>query len=248
MERVDFKFLKQLYLFSVVVKTGNISKAAKLLSFSQPPLSFQLKQLEETLGYELFERGAKGVKLTNAAENIIPVVNDFVARAELVCYSLKDKALKSNQILLIGSVYDGMVNLIPRIKDRVKDQLEQTEIFCAEMDSAELPQKVENEEIHAGIGYITFCKNPNLLVDPLHRQKMVVIFPLNHAFNSLEVIPWSLLNDEPLVLVPRENSPEYADHLISLFLKHKVSPKVTHLVVSILRQIAFVSCNNLKVQ
>ena len=51
--------LKQLQYFATVAKEGNISKAAKALHISQPPLSIQLKHLEEELGCVLFERGAR---------------------------------------------------------------------------------------------------------------------------------------------------------------------------------------------
>lgn len=60
-DRMD---LKQLQYFATVAKEGNISKAAKALHISQPPLSIQLKHLEEELGCVLFERGAREVELT----------------------------------------------------------------------------------------------------------------------------------------------------------------------------------------
>lgn len=62
-DRMD---LKQLQYFATVAKEGNISKAAKALHISQPPLSIQLKHLEEELGCVLFERGAREVELTEA--------------------------------------------------------------------------------------------------------------------------------------------------------------------------------------
>jgi len=58
--------LHQLYHFMKVVEAGSISEGSRLLHMSQPPLSFQMKQLEQELGVRLFERGHKRIELTEA--------------------------------------------------------------------------------------------------------------------------------------------------------------------------------------
>ena len=58
--------IKQLLYFVTVVDEGNISSAAKKLHISQPPLSTQIRLLEEELGSILFERGARKIQLTEA--------------------------------------------------------------------------------------------------------------------------------------------------------------------------------------
>lgn len=56
--------LKQLRYFTTVAEEGTISAAAKKLFMSQPPLSTQMKLLEQELGCSLFERGQKHIRLT----------------------------------------------------------------------------------------------------------------------------------------------------------------------------------------
>ena len=58
--------LRQLSYFTAIVNEGNISQAAKKLNISQPPLSHQMKLLEEELGVTLFERGSRRIRLTPA--------------------------------------------------------------------------------------------------------------------------------------------------------------------------------------
>lgn len=60
--------IKQLTYFVTVVHMGNISSAAKKLHISQPPLSLQMKLLEEELGVVLFERGARRIVLTECGK------------------------------------------------------------------------------------------------------------------------------------------------------------------------------------
>ena len=60
--------LKQMEYFVAIVNEGNISTAAKSLHISQPPLSAQMKLLEDELGVVLFERGSRSIFLTEAGK------------------------------------------------------------------------------------------------------------------------------------------------------------------------------------
>ena len=60
--------LRQLEYFREIADTGSINEAARRLNMSQPPLSYQLRQLEEELNVRLFERSRQGVALTEAGK------------------------------------------------------------------------------------------------------------------------------------------------------------------------------------
>jgi DNA-binding transcriptional LysR family regulator len=74
--------IRQLKYFMAIVEEGQISRAAKRLHMAQPPLSLQLKMLEENLGVQLIERTTKSLRLTEAghalyqrAEQILGLVD-----------------------------------------------------------------------------------------------------------------------------------------------------------------------------
>ena len=56
--------LKQLEYFLEIARMGSVSKAAQMLNISQPPLSMQLKALEDELGVPLFNRTKRGLEIT----------------------------------------------------------------------------------------------------------------------------------------------------------------------------------------
>ncbi len=77
--------LKQLEYFLAIANNGSVTRAAQSLNISQPPLSLQLKALEEELGVQLFNREKKSLFITKAglllqerAKAILALVNDAV--------------------------------------------------------------------------------------------------------------------------------------------------------------------------
>ncbi len=70
--------IKTLYYFRVVAEELNITKAAKILMMSQPPLSNQMKNLEEELGTPLFIRGKRHITLTEEGKYLYAKSKDII--------------------------------------------------------------------------------------------------------------------------------------------------------------------------
>jgi len=70
--------LKQLRYFEALVRHGHFGRAADACAISQPAMSVQIRELEETLGTELFERGARQVRLTGFGEEFALRVRDIL--------------------------------------------------------------------------------------------------------------------------------------------------------------------------
>ncbi len=70
--------LKQLRYFEALARHGHFGRAADACAISQPALSMQIKELEETLGAKLFERGARQVQVTNFGEELALRVHEIL--------------------------------------------------------------------------------------------------------------------------------------------------------------------------
>ena len=85
--------LKQLEYFRAIVDAGTISGAARELHMTQPPLSYQMKMLEEELQVPLFLRGTKKITLTEAGKTLYEQSGNLLMLSDLT----KQEVLKASQ-------------------------------------------------------------------------------------------------------------------------------------------------------
>jgi LysR family transcriptional regulator, nitrogen assimilation regulatory protein len=76
--------LDQLRAVVTIAETGTLVRAARRLHISQPPLTRKVRALEEELGVELFERGARGMRPTPAGEVLLDRARVILADVERV--------------------------------------------------------------------------------------------------------------------------------------------------------------------
>jgi LysR family transcriptional regulator, glycine cleavage system transcriptional activator len=81
--------LRAIQVFETVARTGNISSAAEALALTQSAVSYHINVLEQDLGVKLFDRGSRGVCLTEHGETFIPFVRDGLDSFERGLQALK---------------------------------------------------------------------------------------------------------------------------------------------------------------
>lgn len=96
--------IKQLKYFLAIVEEGQITSAAKRLNMAQPPLSQQLKNLEEELGVKLVERGARHIKLTDAGKMLRNRAQQILELSDSTINEIKDLKRGLRGTLSIGTV------------------------------------------------------------------------------------------------------------------------------------------------
>lgn len=96
--------LRQLRYFLAIAKEGGISPAARALHMAQPPLSKQLRMLEEELGVRLAERGNRAIRLTDAGRILQGRAEQILSMADAAARELKNAGAGLRGTLVLGAV------------------------------------------------------------------------------------------------------------------------------------------------
>ena len=96
--------IKQLHYFVTIIEEGNITKAAARLHISQPPLSTQMRLLEEELGITLMERGARKITLTAAGHLLYSHAKNILSLTDTAQNELKQLASHGTEVLHLGTI------------------------------------------------------------------------------------------------------------------------------------------------
>ena len=172
--------LKQFRYFEALARHGHFGRAADTCSISQPALSMQIKELEETLGTPLFERTARQVRLTTFGEDFAVRIRDILRGVE----DLEDLArMSSKQMagrLRIGVIPTIAPYLLPRILGRLNHTHPELDIHVRETLTPRLVQELMDGRIDTAIVALPISE-PSFIEVPLFSEDFVLVRPERDA-------------------------------------------------------------------
>lgn len=242
LKRFDYRLLRQLLLFAVVVEEKSLRNAARRLNMSQPPLTAQIDELEARLKLKLLERSPRGVKATLEGESLMPEITRFVTHAEELEFAVKQIQSGHRALLTVASVHEAMLSWVPRFREKLQAAESAVSIFAKEIDSGDIADELKANPSTLAIGYIPEPEHSAWGKLVLARESPVAIVARNHPLSSKGAVALAELAREDWVLPGRDISLRYVDRLVALCLEHGFSPRVRHEVASTMQQIAYACC------
>lgn len=143
--------LKQLQYFITVIDEGNITAAAKKLHMSQPPLSTQIKLLEEELGVLLFERGARQIQVTDAGRMLYDHAVNLLELSRAARDQVQSCKNKNGGTIRIGIVSSVVCTLASKWIKGFTSENPAVIFEIYEANTYQLLEKLRKNVIHAAI-------------------------------------------------------------------------------------------------
>jgi DNA-binding transcriptional LysR family regulator len=174
--------LRHLKYFVAVAEEENVTRAAERLHVSQPPLSRQIRDLEDELGVALFERGAKSLRLTDAGRVFLNEARAVLDRAEEATRAVKAINSGASGELHVGFAPSLAVDILPRALRQFQIEMPGIRVQLHDMSTEEMLTGLRENKIAValmvqqpaqnlrGLQSLELqCYRVSIAVSPVHR-------------------------------------------------------------------------------
>src|SRR5271154_5133101 len=201
--------LRHFRYFVAVAEEENVSRAALKLHVSQPGISRQIQDLEDEIGFQLFERSAKSLKLTDAGKVFLAEAKSVLQRADDAVR--KAKAVAENAVgeLHVGYAPSLTVQILPPMLRAFQGEFPRVRVSLHDLSSEEMLEQLGTRKLQVALTVRPPAKMlRGLSFVELARYAMVVAVAPNHPLAKLKSITLQQVAPEPLIGLNRKDYPE----------------------------------------
>lgn len=211
--------LRHLRYFEVVGKTLNFTRAAELLHIAQPPLSRQIRELEEELGTELIDRSSRPIALTKAGTFFLEQCVQILSRLDEARQGTQRIGQGSKRWFGIGFVPSVLYGFLPELIKEYRSENSDVDVVFSELTTIEQAEALKAGRIDVGFGRL-LLEDPEIRCEVFEDEPLVAALPLGHALASKARLSLEQVAEESFILYPAKPRPSYADHVLNLFRAH----------------------------
>jgi DNA-binding transcriptional LysR family regulator len=202
-EGIEFRHLRY---FLAVVETLHFSKAAERLGMAQPPLSQQIKRLEQLIGHRLFDRTTRGVKLTLAGQLLAERARTTIDKVQDDLAQVRRLGSGEAGTLTVGFSGSVMFTALPIAIESYRQLYPKVELRLREMvTSAQIPALLD------GTLDLAFLRDGDgaegIKMTTLLREHYVAVLPQSHPLARRHSLHVADLRNEPFILFARRMGP-----------------------------------------
>src|SRR5262245_20356865 len=216
--------IRQIEAFVAIAETGSFTAAGERVNLTQSTISQQIKSLEEQLGEALFVRGGRGVRLTDAGEQLLPrarlvldaldqIASVFRVQGRTPPCRLRVGAASMATAYLFAPIYERFISSHPNVQLLVR----------ATTTTDETLKQVVTGEIDVGFIAVDVT-NQALEVEAVATDEIVLVVGPQHAWADRSSIAGNALGGQPMIAFERGMSHRRTTD--ALFAKLGVEPKI----------------------
>ncbi|TBU89276.1 LysR family transcriptional regulator [Stutzerimonas kirkiae] len=214
--------LHHLRIFLVVAETGSISAGAERLHISQPAVTREIRELEESLGQRLFDRQPRGVRLTESGQRLLHYAQRIFNLEQAAERDLSDFAQLEQGELRLGASATLGAYLLPPLIGRFRQRHPQVFVSLAMDNTTGVTRQLDDGLISLGLVEGPFARDAYahrlLAQDPL-----LPVVAAHHPLAAAKRLPASSLQDYPLYL--REPGSGTRNSIEQAYRSHGLEPR-----------------------
>ena len=225
MERPELP-LPQLHAFVVLAEELHFGHAAARLGIAQPPLSQQIRRLEDKVGHPLFSREPGRVALTPAGRELLPAARRVLS--DLADGLAAARAVGSGRAgrLRIGFAASLALTVLPGMLRTFRQQFPGVHLDIHEMTTAPQIAALHDKTIDIGLLREPPTGERDLAFRTVLSEPFVAVLPSAHPLAARRTVPVAQLADSPFVLLPRAVGPQLYDQITGLCTAAGFTPRI----------------------
>jgi DNA-binding transcriptional LysR family regulator len=219
--------LRHLRYFIAVAEELHFGRAAARLHISQQPLSRQIRDLENELKVQLFDRTKRTIRLTEAGKIFLTEAKKTLQQAERAVLLAQRVSRGEIGQLTVGFTGLALNSLLLESVRQFRERYPEVDLTLDELRTIEQVEALNANRLHLGLLHPPI-DDDSLILETIYREKLVAALPETHPLAREVPQPISLkeLADESFILFPRKIGPQLYDRIISFCQQAGFSPKV----------------------
>jgi LysR family hca operon transcriptional activator len=191
--------LRHLRYFIAVAETGSLTVAAeRRLYTSQPSLSRQIRDLEEEVGAELFNRSARGVELTAAGKAFLDHARLALSQVDAATEAARRASQPTKQVFALGFLTGQEMTWLPRAMQVLRDELPKIDVTVSSHYSPDLADAVARGKLD--LAFLRAEPGFDLDYRVVSREKLIVLMPSDHPLTERTSIRPEDFKGQPFIL------------------------------------------------
>ncbi len=217
--------LRHLRYFVAVAEELHFGRAAERLHLSQPPLSQQIRKLEEMLGYALLVRTSRSVALTSAGAA-------YLERARRTLHMVQRDLEETRRIgeggvgsLHVGFVGSAILTTLPRVFSAYRARFPGVQLHLHESFTTQVAEGLETGSLDVGVLRDGDDSEVTTRAE-LFTEPYVAVLPVTHGCAGQKSVSPGMLRGEPLVYYPRSAGTRAFEKPLTMFEEHGFRPQI----------------------